>query len=110
MDDQDQPCPCCHSSLHNADHGPAHALTCGHVFHTECINEWLKNRGCELDNLPCPVCKLTGNQIEERKNGVDAPSLPENTLPAVVDGGDSAGEEDGEHVGEKQGPDPIPDR
>ena len=48
-------CACCQQDL--KDGTPVEALTCGHVFHTECIERNMQVHGKPRAELPCPVCK-----------------------------------------------------
>ena len=41
-------CPIC---LNTVNKTQQHTLSCGHVFHTECISKWVK------DNMNCPMCR-----------------------------------------------------
>jgi hypothetical protein len=41
------------------------SLICGHVYHTICINTYCDARGCTLDTIPCPQCKVKSSDIVE---------------------------------------------
>lgn len=56
--DKNSDCTICRSSLnsdsiYNIEKGIRSTLSrglCGHMYHTECIDPWLKN------NIKCPIC------------------------------------------------------
>ncbi|NXY84664.1 DZIP3 ligase, partial [Alcedo cyanopectus] len=57
----DDPCTICHDELR----GDSCALQCGHCFHKECIQRWLKQH-----SSTCPICRTHAVLPE------DFPELP----------------------------------
>lgn len=49
----DRQCPICLESINDKNV----ALTCAHVFHDHCINEWIKTSADEQKLSKCPVCR-----------------------------------------------------
>ena len=47
--EQDAPCPICIEPVGKAE--PVYDIGCGHVFHTECLLQWVKR------NATCPCCR-----------------------------------------------------
>ena len=66
-------CPICLGSLFAE---PADALTCGHLFHRECLQTSMDMAGVELENLRCPVCRRTARDVERLVPGLLPPPPP----------------------------------
>ena len=49
--ENDDACTICLCDLEEGDY--VHKLVCGHIFHDECLNGWIKN------NSTCPNCKFS---------------------------------------------------
>ena len=61
-----QVCSICHD--HAFECGPMQWLACGHVFHHQCVTEYMRVTNIpDLDLLACPVCKLTGESCLQRE-------------------------------------------
>ena len=72
-------CAICQTNFENGDR--LVALVCGHVFHEECIEVWLKKSKQE-----CPICKRAVSTMSapttEESDGFDGDSHPEGPAPA----------------------------
>ena len=71
MDADTLACACCQDKLQ--DGTEAQALVCGHVFHKECINNYMEVAGfASLEDVPCPNCKkdFGGMQEMEQRAGL----------------------------------------
>ena len=44
---------------------PAEALQCGHVFHVECIGNYMEATHTTKSRLRCPVCKRAASDVED---------------------------------------------
>ena len=55
-------CPVCH---HGDTGEPVTMLPCAHKIHEPCLVELREAMQCSMDDLKCPVCKKTGNDIVE---------------------------------------------
>ena len=60
LDPEKRNCVICLEDFKNGDN--ATVLPCIHIFHTECVKNWLKTQNC------CPICKfkLTGENLNSR--------------------------------------------
>ena len=76
-------CPSCRDVL--LGNGVIHTLTCGHSFHKECTDEWRAHQDVDLEDLTCPICKITSTDVDNLKSAPDAPDLPENRQPVLAD-------------------------
>ena len=57
-------------------------LNCGHPFHVECVNEWIKSQ-FEKERLSnCPLCRDT-ILIPKEENRIMENTIPEVTIPEV---------------------------
>ena len=43
---------------------PSEALLCGHAFHTECINAYVRSKGCSKENACAYKCKLKASTVD----------------------------------------------
>ena len=75
-------CVSCHESL---SEGETHALQCGHVFHTKCTAAYMQIAQVTLEELRCPVCRMTSAQVFASTQADGAPDLPENAEVPVSD-------------------------
>jgi hypothetical protein len=52
---QTEPCSICLDPLNAADKTtPIEALSCGHIFHSNCVRTWLKYKNnCPIDRMVC---------------------------------------------------------
>ena len=55
-------CPVCMEAM---DEG-AEALACGHVIHTTCLGEMMAALFTTKQSTPCPICKLSADNLAER--------------------------------------------
>ncbi|KAK7710120.1 hypothetical protein SLS57_008458 [Botryosphaeria dothidea] len=76
----DQRCLVCLSE-YQADEEARKLIKCGHLFHRECIDQWLTT-----GRNSCPLCR--GQGVEEHEKRPTAPATPEMpatpTMPAVA--------------------------
>jgi hypothetical protein len=57
-DGADLDCPVCLLSLQDDDEEePLHTTACGHVFHAECLGEWMSTCKAKGLDLTCPSCR-----------------------------------------------------
>ncbi|EGZ22146.1 hypothetical protein PHYSODRAFT_299570 [Phytophthora sojae] len=51
------PCPICWTTLESSNEGAITTTTCGHTFHTQCVDTW-SSHYCARDSLSsCPLCR-----------------------------------------------------
>ncbi len=50
-------CPVCREEYHDNDN--VRTLGCGHVFHTDCVDNWLTNHSHK-----CPCCRQTSGNYK----------------------------------------------
>ncbi len=64
-------CPICLYSFEQGN--PVRMLECGHIFHADCILEWVKIR----EKATCPICNvhLTGKPVPANSQNVDRMAL-----------------------------------
>jgi hypothetical protein len=77
-EDGDQ-CPVCN---HGDTGEPVTMLPCAHKIHEPCLVELREAMQCSMDDLKCPVCKKTGNDIVELERQL---LRPDRSSPSVVD-------------------------
>lgn len=79
-------CTCCQLVLHDPEDPdvPVKALTCGHVFHEECLKRWMTTCATDLEDVPCPLCKLNAGAVDELALRPGAPALPQDALRPVA--------------------------
>ena len=60
-------CECCEFSslLFSSIGSELRWLMCGHVFHTECITNYLEGSGTTINSVRCPICKVSAGIPEE---------------------------------------------
>ena len=63
-------CACCMDPLINGE--AINTLHCTHPFRQDCIEEWLRTKG---EEAPCPLCKMTQQQVKERTSEVERESI-----------------------------------
>ena len=78
--DSELTCASCLDTLR--DDTPIQALKCGHVFHKECMTSYLEIVQCTLEQVECPICKVSADAIDMMAMTTNVP-LPENN---VIDG------------------------
>ena len=64
LDSEKKNCVICLEDFKNGD--KACVLPCVHIFHTNCVKEWLKTKNF------CPICKfkLTGENLNSAQNNM----------------------------------------
>ena len=72
-------CPVCH---HGDTGEPVTMLPCAHKIHEPCLVELREAMQCSMDDLKCPVCKKTGNDIVELERQL---LRPDRRTPIVAD-------------------------
>ena len=77
-EDGDQ-CPVCN---HGDTGEPVTLLPCAHKIHEPCLVELREAMQCSMDDLKCPVCKKTGNDIVELERQL---LRPDRSSPIVAD-------------------------
>ena len=81
-------CAICQQALHEPGEPPL-ALVCGHPFHQGCVMRYCDQKGCQLEDLPCPVCKKTANDadvIDDTGDDDTTAHPPERIIRCVVTG------------------------
>jgi hypothetical protein len=66
---EEETCPICLDTLHNHEQTGL-LVACAHVFHSHCIQEWMKN------SKQCPMCRTNIRDV----GGVDVTSMEEVRL------------------------------
>ena len=72
-------CPVCN---HGDTGEPVTLLPCAHKIHEPCLVELREAMQCSMDDLKCPVCKKTGNDIVELERQL---LRPDRSSPIVAD-------------------------
>ena len=76
-------CACCKDELSSTS-DENQALTCGHVFHKDCISDYCRVANTDLSKIECPLCKLSAPVVELMAATTAVP-LPENDANIVID-------------------------
>ena len=67
---EEMECAICQAPLEKEGSEEKHALACGHMFHGYCVAAYMEAKGACLNELPCPTCKITGDQAMEMSRGL----------------------------------------
>ena len=63
------------------------ALTCTHTFHSKCLLAFCEAEGVPLEEITCPSCRKSSEDVDKAKHDDGAPPLPENRQGRYADGG-----------------------
>lgn len=75
MEDNTEKCTICLSDFEDTE--DVRRLPCMHLFHVECIDQWLSS------NKRCPICRVD-IETKETKDAASGSPLPSETTPFIV--------------------------
>jgi hypothetical protein len=76
MGDSDPMCTICMDVLR--DGSEVVSLLCSHPYHAQCLANYSTAKGKPVDEIPCPVCHISNNDVLGRGSGSDSPTLTIN--------------------------------
>ena len=86
-------CPCCKQLFGSMEEMARDALTCGHVFHAECIEEYCSHKQQDITSVPCQLCSFTADDVVKMKASQQLETLggsSSSAAPMVVEDDDDS--------------------